>query len=427
MGRRLKISVIGGGSTYTPELVEGLIETQSEIGVDTLALMDIDSQRLQVVGGLAARMLRAADSSIRLQLTGDRRAALEGSDFVIVQIRVGGNAQRVRDERIPVPFGIIGQETTGPGGFAKALRTVPVILEIARDVEALVPRARLIVFTNPTGLITEAVLNHSGIPTIGLCNSPYGMRKAIASDLRVETSRVTLDYIGLNHLSWARRVLLDGHDVTDRVLERAIAAARDPGAGSPFHAEVLETLRMIPSYYLRYYYHHDEVLAEQRRAGKSRGEVVLEVEQDLLRLYADPSVTTKPAQLEKRGGAHYSTVAVSLISAIANNKNEVHVVDTLNEGAIPDLPDDAVVEVPCVVGEGGASPQPTGALPLAIRGLVQAVKSYEQLTIRAAVEGDRRLALQALWAHPLVPSFSVAEGLLHMILGGNRRYLPQFK
>jgi 6-phospho-beta-glucosidase len=419
----LKICVIGGGSTYTPELIEGFIETEDELPVAAIALMDIDENRLRVVGGLAERMLRAAEADIELRLTTRRREALEGADYVITQIRVGRLACRIQDEKIPLQFGVVGQETTGPGGFAKALRTIPVLLHIAHDMAEVAPGAHLINFTNPSGLITEALLKYT-IPTIGLCNSPFGFQQGVAQQLGVASERIQLDYVGLNHLSWIRGVRLDGEEVFDQVLEGAIAMAR--ASEFPFSPQLLETLGMLPSYYLNYYYNHDQVVAEQRRAGKTRGEVVQEIEAGLLELYADPNLRHKPKLLEKRGGAHYSTAAVAVISAIHHDKGEVHIVNTRNNGALPDLPPECVVELPSVINRSGAQAVPVAPMPPAIRGLTQAVKAYEELTVLAGVEGDEQAALQALLAHPLVPSFAVAQGLWAAIKEANRAYLPQF-
>jgi 6-phospho-beta-glucosidase len=427
MSEELKVCVIGGGSTYTPELIEGLIERQAELGLSVVALMDVDQARLEVVGGLCKRMVRAAGSPLVLALSTDRRQALQGADFVITQIRVGGNAQRVLDEKIPLRFGIVGQETTGPGGFAKALRTVPVMLSIAADMEGLCPQAWLINFTNPSGLITEALVRHSKVRVIGLCNLPINTLHAVAGYLGVAPHRIGLDYVGLNHLSWVRGVHLDGEDVLEKVLERAIEEARKGETGLfPFRPEVIETLGMLPCYYLRYYYHHDEVLDEQRRAARTRGEEVQEIERKLLAMYADPHLEAKPKELEKRGGALYSTAAVSLMAAIVGDKRETHIVNCRNGGSIAELAEDSVVEVPCVVGAAGTAPVPVEPLPAVIRGLIQSVKAYEELAVEAGAWGGRATALQALLSHPLVPSFGVAEALLDDILEANREYLPQF-
>jgi 6-phospho-beta-glucosidase len=425
MAERLKISVIGGGSVYTPELVAGFLSAPGELPVTEIALMDIDRDRLATVGGLVQRMARAAQADLTVTVTTDRGQALDGARFVIAQLRVGGNAQRVVDETIPVRFGVVGQETTGPGGFAKALRTVPVLLDIAAEMGRLCPEAWLVNFTNPSGLITEALLRHGRVRTIGLCNLPLTMTMDIARLLDAAPGELFLDYVGLNHLSWVRRVFRDGRDVTGEMMARAVAEARQsPRPG--FDPALLEALGMLPCSYLRYYYHHGRVVAEQRTAGRTRGEEVLAIDADLLERYRDPELAVKPPQLAKRGGAWYSRAAVSVIGAIAGNKREIHIVSCRNQGAVPDLPPESVVEAPCVVGAAGPVPMVTGPLPGAIRGLVQAVKGYEELTIEAAVTGDRRTALAALLAHPLVPDYEAAQGLLDAILAANRPWLPRF-
>ncbi len=427
MSRELKIAVIGAGSSYTPELVEGLVRAREELNISHVAMMDINEEKLGIVGGLAGRMLQAAGVDVELELTTDRQRAIEGAHYVINQIRVGQMAARVQDEKIPLRFGVIGQETTGPGGLAKALRTIPVVLEIARDMQRLAPGAFLINFTNPAGLITEALSRYSEVPVIGLCNLPIGIEMRLAKMFNVDRRRITIDHVGLNHLNWLRGVWIDGQDVWDQVFQRAIEEARQrEKEGEGFSAELLETLQCIPCGYLNYYYNHDKVLERQRKAEKTRGEEVMEIERQLMAMYRDPNLREKPKLLEKRGGAHYSTVAVSLIAAIENNKNEVHVVNTVNRGAIPNLPSDVVVEVPCVIGANGARPLVTEPMAPQIAGLTQQVKAYEVLAAKAGAEGDRRAALQALLAHPLVPSFSVAQGLLEALLEANRPYLPQF-
>lgn len=418
-----KIAVIGGGSTYTPELMEGLIHASREIPMDEVVLMDIDPRRLDVVGGLACRMVAAAEAGFAVRLTEDRSEALVDASHVITQIRVGGMQARVLDERIPLRYDVVGQETTGPGGFAKALRTIPVMLDIASDIERLAPNAWLINFTNPSGLITEALLTHSHVKTIGLCNSPTGMRRMVADALEVDPGQLDLDYVGLNHLSWIRSVRLDGEDVTADVLERVLTSGQVEG----FEEESIRALGMLPSYYLEYYYATDCVLAEQKSAAKTRGEVVMDVERALLEEYADPSLAVKPAELEQRGGAHYASAAVSLLRALEKDTGETHIVNARNWGAIADLPADAVVEVPCEVRAAGAAPRACGRLPDSIRQLVLDVKAYERLTIEAAVTGDRERAVRALASHPLVPSSLVAEHLWKDLHEAHRQYLPHFE
>jgi len=416
----LKLCVIGAGSTYTPELVEGILARRDELPITRLALMDIDERKLAIVAGLARRMIEAAAGGPQLMVTMDRAQAIADADFVVVQIRVGGLEARIRDEKVPLEFGVIGQETTGPGGFANALRTIPVMLDIAADVARLAPDAWLINFTNPSGIITEALNRYSNAQAIGLCNSPIGLQRRLARHFAAEPADVVLDYFGLNHLNWVRGVRVRGEDATGGALEAAAAW------GDGREGDLIRALRMIPSGYLRYYYFTDEVLEGLLRAPRTRGEEVAEVEAVLLQMYQDPALASKPAELEKRGGAYYSEAAMALISAIHNNREEWHVVNVTNAGCIVDLPDLAVVEVPAKVSAEGAHPVPVGQLPLEVRGLVQAVKAYEELTVRAAVEGDRRAALLALTNHPLVPSFSVAQSLLGALLEAHRPYLPQF-
>lgn len=419
----MRVCVIGGGSVYTPELVEGFI-SRPGLPVREIVLMDVDEGRLRVVGGLAQRMVQAAGAGIKISLTTELGEALEGAKYVIAQLRVGGTPARIQDERIPLRFGIVGQETTGPGGFSCALRTIPVMLKIAEEIEKLAPDALLVNFTNPAGLVTEALLRHTRARAVGLCNVPLGMRHMIAGWLEESPQDLELFYSGLNHLSWVFGVRARGKDLTEKALSCAVERARK--GDFPFSPELVEVLGAIPSYYLRYYYHHDEVLEKQLRAGRTRGEEVLELEAELLRLYAESSLAQKPELLGRRGGARYSQAAVGLISALHHGNGEVHILNVRNDGAIPDLPDDCVVEVPARVGREGIEPLPQGPLPPGVRGLVQAVKAYEELTVKAAVEGDARAALQALLAHPLVPSFSVAKGLWAAIKKANRAYLPQF-
>lgn len=427
MTGELKVSVIGAGSSYTPELLEGFIESREELPVNRMTLMDIDERRLRILGGLAQRMFQAAGVEIELEMTLDQRKAIKGSDFVISQIRVGGMGARYLDETIPPKFGVIGQETTGPGGFAKALRTIPVALRIARDMESLAPEAFLINFTNPSGLITEALHRYSQVRTIGLCNLPIGMEMRLSQWLGVDRRQLRLDWVGLNHLNWTRGVTLDGQDIWPRVFSKEVEETQGREEdGWSFSADLLESLGMIPCGYLNYYYNHDVMLAKQQKSSRTRAEEVREIEEQLLEMYQDPELQEKPKLLEKRGGAYYSKVAVSVISALINNKQETHIVNTLNGGAIPDLPPDVVVEVASVIGSDGARSLGTAPLPAEVRGLVQAVKAYEELAVVAGAEGDRPRALQALLAHPLVPSFRVARGLLEALLNAHRAYLPQF-
>jgi 6-phospho-beta-glucosidase len=419
---RIKVAVIGGGSTYTPELVEGIALRRGVLPVDELVLHDIDPERLAVVGGLAQRILRHHGFDGRFTTTTDRAAAVSDASFVLVQLRVGGMAARLRDETIPLPFGCIGQETTGPGGFAKALRTVPVVLDIAADTRRLgAPGAWLLDFTNPSGLVTQALLDH-GHRAIGLCNVPIGFQRHFAALLDVPPERVQLEHVGLNHLSWERKVTVDGVDRLPELIERHADAL---AAETELPPDLIRRQRAVPSYYLRYYYFERRVL-EELRGGRPRAEEVMEIERGLLEMYADPALEVKPKLLEERGGAFYSEASAMLIESLHADRGDVQVVNVRNEGAIPNLDDDAVVEVPCRIDAGGATPLPLAPLAPEMHGLVQHAKAYERLTVQAAVSGDRQTALAALLANPLVRDYEVAEPLLEALLEANREYLPRF-
>ena len=418
----IKIAVIGGGSTYTPELVEGLALRRDALPLDELVLHDIDPGRLAVVGGLAGRILRHHGFGGRFATTTDRAEAIRGASFVLVQLRVGGMAARLRDETIPLSFGCIGQETTGPGGFAKALRTVPVVLDIAADTRRLgAPGAWLLDFTNPSGLVTQALLDH-GHRAIGLCNVPIGFQRHFAALLDVPPERVQLEHVGLNHLSWERKVTVDGVDRLPELIERHADAL---AAETELPPDLIRRQRAVPSYYLRYYYFERRVL-EELRGGRPRAEEVMEIERGLLEMYADPALEVKPKLLEERGGAFYSEASAMLIESLHADRGDVQVVNVRNEGAIPNLDDDAVVEVPCRIDAGGATPLPLAPLAPEMHGLVQHAKAYERLTVQAAVSGDRQTALAALLANPLVRDYEVAEPLLDALLEANREYLPRF-
>ena len=415
-----KITVVGGGSTYTPELVEGFVNRADRLPIDELVLLDTDPDRLEVVGGLAQRMLDRLDWVGRLRLTGDRDAALDGADFVLFQLRVGGQAARLIDETIPLQFGVIGQETTGAGGFAKAMRTVPVVLELAElAARRAAPGAWIVDFTNPVGIVTQALID-DGHRAIGLCNVAINLQRQFAADFGVEPERVELEHVGLNHLSWERAIRIDGVDRLPEVLERADELAewfRMP-------ADMIQTIGAIPSYYLRYYYLTRTVLAEQQ-AGHTRAADVMDIEARLLEMYKDQSLAEKPALLADRGGAFYSEAAAQLIASLHDGAGDIQVVDLRNDGAIPDLPDSAVVEIPARIDRDGAHPLPLAPLAPEQRGLVQAVKAYEELTVAAARSGDRTLAVRALTMNPLVGA-EVARPLLEAMLAADREHMEHF-
>ena len=424
----LKLAVVGGGSTYTPELIEGIARRAQRLPVDELVLLDIDPERLEIVGGLAQRMLKRLGWPGRLVLTGDADAAIDGASFVLIQLRVGGQAARLVDETLPPKFGTIGQETTGAGGFAKALRTVPVVLDLAeRTAKRAAAGAWIVDFTNPVGIVSQALLD-DGHRAIGLCNVAIGFQRRFAARFGVTPEEVELEHVGLNHLSWARAVRIGGVDRLPELLEtEAEQLAKD--VGTP--VEIVRLTRSIPSYYLKYYYAFDKVLHEQLDGVESRAEQVIEIEGELLDMYRNPNLDEKPKLLERRGGAYYSEAAAQLIASLNDGRGDVQVVDIRNgngrgERALPDLPDAAVVEVPARITREGAVTLPQAPLDPGMRGLVQAVKAYEELAVAAARTGDRDTALKALLANPLVARWSIAQPLLDALLEANRAHLPRF-
>jgi 6-phospho-beta-glucosidase len=440
----VKVVVIGGGSTYTPELINGFLERLSSFPLSELWLMDIDAERLAVVGGFAKRMVEAKGAPFDVHLSTNQREAVRGAAYVITQLRVGKMPARREDEYLGLRHNLIGQETTGVGGMAKALRTIPVILKITEDMSELAPDALLVNFTNPAGLVTQALSAYgSGVPAVGVCNVPIttkmGILEGLAKNLPgmglddpgLDPARAELDTLGLNHLSWHRGFKLDGEDLWPQVLEGFLAELKAEETPE-WDPRTIEVLGMIPNYYLQYFYHTERKLAAQENWPPSRAEEVMQVEKDLLRQYADPSLSEPPADLMKRGGAYYSTVATQLINAHYNDLGETHVVNTRHAGAVAGWPEDWVLEMPCRVGRGDAR-NPSGIQPLKAEplppvcfGLLAHVKSYELLTVEAAVHGDREAAFEALLAHPLGPEANQVQAVLDDMLETHRNYLPQF-
>ncbi|MFD8565889.1 6-phospho-beta-glucosidase [Streptomyces sp. NPDC059639] len=419
----MKVTVIGAGSTYTPELVSGLAQQHHRLPIQELVLMDTDGPRLEVVGGLARRMLTAQGLPVKVRLTTSRSEALDGADAVLIQLRVGGQKARLGDETFPGECGCLGQETTGAGGAAKALRTVPVILDIADEARRRgAPGVRIIDFTNPVGIVTRSLLDAGHDNALGLCNFAIGVQRWAAGALGVAADRVAVDPVGLNHFSWVRRVLLDGEDVLPRMLDQHMDKIVERYG---FPADLLGDLGAIPSYYLRYYYFHDQVVAEQREQ-PPRAQVVADVERTLLEMYADESLTERPALLEKRGGAYYSEAAVALLAAAVTDSGETHVVNVRNNGTIAGLADDDVIEVPCRIDAAGATPLPQAPLPDEMRGPVQAVTAYERLISRAAVTGEERLLRKALLTHPLIGQYPLVQGLVPRLLSTGAEHLTRF-
>ena len=409
----MKLAVVGAGSTYTPELVSGLSRERERLPIAELALHDIDEERRTVVGAMAERMLARERFDGKLSVTGDLERAVDGADFVLIQIRVGGQAARLHDETVPLACGCIGQETTGAGGFAKAMRTVPVVLNIAETVrERAASGAWIVDFTNPVGIVTRALLD-AGHRAVGLCNVAIGFQRSIARMLGLAPERVVVDQVGLNHLTWVRAVWIDGDDVLPQLLADH-GAELAGGANLPLW--LLEDLGAIPSYYLHYFYAHDEVLADQLGGAEPRAAVVAEIERELLDLYRDPALDEKPPLLEQRGGAFYSEAATGLVASLVAGSGEVHEVDVRNDGALDSLAADDVVEVPACVRPGEIDPLPQRPLAPELLGLVQHVAAYERLTAAAAVARDPVLARKALLSHPLIGQHRMVEELLEELL-----------
>ncbi len=408
----MKVAIIGGGSTYSPELIEGLIQRYQEIDLTEVVLMDIDQQRLDVVGGFAKRMVAHAGNPFSIRYTNDRSDAIKGADFVLTQIRVGQQPARHKDILLGLRHDLIGQETTGVGGFAKALRTIPEMVAIAKDVQETAPNAWLINFTNPSGLITES-LHKAGIRrVVGLCNIPIGIVMDLALYLQCDPDRIKIDYVGLNHLAWVRRVWLDDEEITERIITDL--AGKGGPANVPeldYGEDFIRALGFLPSPYLRYFYATETMLAELKAKDKTRAEEVMEVEQELLAQYADESIVTKPPELEKRGGAFYSKIAVDLMDAIYNDRGTTHVVNLANQDAVDGIGADQTVEIPAVIRRDSVTPVRVGAVEPKIAGLMQQVKAYETLAVEAGLEQSYDKALMALVAHPLCPGSKAKEVL----------------
>ncbi len=429
----LKVAVIGGGSTYTPELVNGFLARLEKFPLNELWLVDIDEERLKVVGGFAQRMVEAKGVPFKVILTSNQRDAVKDASYVTTQLRVGHMEARRRDEYLGLRHGLIGQETTGIGGMAKALRTIPVILNIAKDInEVAQPGTILVNFTNPAGLVTQALSKYAAdVPAVGVCNVPITTKMGILEGLeestgkKIDPDHAELKTLGLNHLSWHRGFTIDGEDVWPQVIEGFIAElkAEDHPEWDP---RTIEVLRMMPNYYLQYFYHTDKKLKSQEAWPPSRAEEVIEIEKDLLREYADPNLNEPPADLMKRGGAYYSTVATQLLNAHYNDLGETHVVNIKNDGAVKEWPADWVLEIPSTVNRTGIKPIPTEPLPASCFGLIAAVKAYELLTVEAAVHGDREAAYQALLVHPLGPKADKVQAVLDDMLETHKEHLPQF-
>ncbi|MBV7699263.1 6-phospho-beta-glucosidase [Streptomyces sp. TRM70350] len=419
----MKLTVVGGGSTYTPELVDGFARLRDTLPVQELVLVDPAADRLELVGGLARRIFARQGHGGRVVTTSDLDAGVDGADAVLLQLRVGGQAARQQDETWPLECGCVGQETTGAGGLAKALRTVPVVLDIAERVRRTNPDAWIIDFTNPVGIVTRALLK-AGHKAVGLCNVAIGLQRKFAALLAVAPADVHLDHVGLNHLTWETGVRVGGPEGED-VLPGLLGEHGDTiAADLRLPRELLDRLRVVPSYYLRYYYAHDEVVRELRTK-PSRAAEVAAMERELLRMYGDPALDEKPELLAGRGGAYYSEAAVDLAAALLRGAGSPYqVVNAYNRGTLPFLPDDAVIEVQAAVGaQGGPVPLPVAAVDPLYAGLMASVTAYEDLALDAALRGGRERVFRALLAHPLIGQYEHADALTDQLIAHNREHL----
>lgn len=423
----IKLTIIGAGSTYTPELLEGVIIRKDSLPVSEIALMDINKEKLTIVGGLCKRMIEKAGLKAKVILTEDLEEALKGADFVLAQIRVGQLACRVLDEKIPLKYGLIGQETTGIGGFFKALRTIPALLNITNHMERICPDAWLINFSNPSGILAQALQNYTKIKTIGLCNVPINMITGVEQALGEKD--LDIEYVGLNHLSFITGVKKGGKDLLSEALEQGTGGQgmkNIPLQG--FSSELIHTIGALPSSYLEYFYFKEDKLKHLMEEEKCRGEVCMEIEDRLLKLYRDENLSVKPKELESRGGARYSEAAISLVDAIYNDKKEVHVVNTLNHGALEFMADDDSVELSAIIGKNGVTPVPIrGFRNQHVMELMQTVKAYERHTVQAAINGDEDEAVKALLIHPLIGDYNKATACFKEMKEAHKAYLPQFE
>ncbi len=422
----ITLAVIGSGSTYCPELIDGFLKAKDSLNLVKVSFMDIDERKRNIVGNLCVRMLEKAGVDCEVVMTDDLDTALQGANFVVTQIRVGKLPARHLDESIPRKYDLIGQETTGIGGCFKALRTIPVIKHICDRIEAICPDAWLINFTNPSGIITEFVLNHTNVKNIGLCNVPIDMLDDVKEITGLDSD---ITYLGLNHLSWITSVKKDGEELLPSLIEngfspKVMANIKDDG----FDIECLKTIQALPSSYLQYYYCREAKLNHQREGDKTRAQVCMEIEEDLLKMYQDEELCVKPALLDKRGGHKYSLAAVSLIDSIANDKKDVHVVNIKNNGTLDFMADDDVVEIAAVIGADGATPVKVDKVESKhIINLMRVVKAYEKYTVEGAVTGDESKVIEGLLVHPLVGDYEKATKCFNELKEAHKEFLPEFK
>lgn len=433
----MKIVIVGGGSSYTPEIIEGLINRHDEFPVKTITLVDIESgkDKLEIVGQLAKRMIAKSGLPIDISWSLDRRNALKGADFVSTQIRVGGLKAREKDERIPLSHGLIGQETNGAGGVFKAFRTIPVLLDLAEEVNEICPEAWIINFTNPAGIVTEALLKHGKHnKVIGVCNIPYNMTQSVSEILKVEPEKVRIEFVGMNHFVFGSKVLVNGENRINEVVTSLINKAADYSpaniVSSGWSKTFLQAMNVLPNPYHQYYYQKQSTLEKDIDGFNNNGtraEQVQKIEKELFEVYKDLNLDIKPEALEKRGGAYYSDVACSLMSAIYNNSETVMTVNTVNKGAISDLPHDSVIEVNCMITKEGPIPLAVGRLPHQIKADILMMKAFEELVIEAAITGEYEKAYLAFVSNPLIKDEMLSKVVLDDLLEAHKEYLPQFE
>lgn len=416
----MKFTIVGAGSSYTPELLDEMIVRRESLPIDELVLYDIDSHRLEVMEGFCKRYSAKRDFLIKIRSTTDIDDALYGAAFVDTQIRVGGNKQRVKDEKIPLKYGLIGQETTGAGGMMKAFRTIPVMLDVARHMEKSSPDGWLINYTNPAGLVTEAVKRYTNANIAGFCSGGIFPKMWAKRSMGIDYNRVQYDYVGLNHLNFISHITIDGRPVTEKEFETLAETNDDVGA------DIQKLLGCLTSPYLQYYYKTGQRVEELKAKSQTRGEYVQDLEKIVFAGYADENNADIPKELYKRGGGGYSEVAMNFVNAVYNNVDTEMVVNVQNKGAVPFLPDDGVVEINCLVNKRGMAPIHKSYIPAPCWGLISEVKNYEMLAVEAAVEGNVTKMKQALLAHPLVREYSVVEKLVPDLLKGSKEFLPQF-
>jgi 6-phospho-beta-glucosidase len=427
----LKLTVIGAGSSYTPELFADLATEAERLDVEQVLLMDANAERAAFVAEVSKKLVKDSGQNIRVTGTADLEEAVREADFIMLQIRVGGLAARVRDEKLPMELGMVGNETTGAGGFVCALRTITAVLDIAGAIDRFAPDAWVFNLSNPAGIVTETLLKHTTLKVMGFCNIPINTTYALADVLDVSPAKVQLDCFGLNHLSWVRRVFVDGEERLQPLIAETCDADsilyRRGLVDDFMEPDFLRALAMIPSWYVRYFYFPEQTLAEDRRAGQSKGEEDIQREARLREIYSTAGYDDEARYiLSSKGGAQYYLPVLQAIHAIVNNSGDVVVADVRNGTALPDLPPHVCVEVPARIYRDRTEPLPVGAMPLSVRGLVQTVKAYEELTIQAALTGSKEIAIEALMANPLVGSFGKANRFFSQVLENERQYIPQF-